>query len=78
MRDCSEDKFYNVATLVFDEMKVKNTYEFDKKQQTVIGNEILIKEWKESGHMMISIQPEICLLSTAGRQAGLQKKLQFS
>ena len=37
MRDCSDDKLFNVATLVFDEMKVTNTYEFDKKQQTVIG-----------------------------------------
>ena len=38
MRDCSEDKFFNQSMLVFDEMKVKNAFEFDKKQQKLIGN----------------------------------------
>ena len=37
MRECTEDKFFNQSMLVFDEMKVKNAFEFDKKQQKLIG-----------------------------------------
>ena len=37
MRECTEDKFFNQAMITFDEMKVKSTYEFDKKQQKLVG-----------------------------------------
>ena len=37
MREVTEDKFFNISMLTFDEMKVKSTYEFDKKEQKLIG-----------------------------------------